>query len=145
MTKDSFFVGISNPQEVRKDLLLSSKQLVQALVAYEKYKDIREEKLGLLMELKKSMDSMIFLNKKLRSHLPRVKTTPVRVKINHEHMLESERKAQELAKATKKKKTSSKKKTTSKKKTASKPAPKSRLEQLREDLEKFDKKLSTLE
>ena len=137
MTDQSFFVGVNNPKEIRKDLILSARQMTQALVAYEKYKEIREEKVSLLQELKKTMDSVIYLNKKLRSHLPRVKTTPKAVPIKHEHMLDSERKAA-AKKAVKK---------TTTKKTVKKqvPQPKSRLEQLRAELDRYDAKLSKLE
>ena len=133
MTKENFFVGVSSPKEIRRELLISSKQTVEALVAYEKYKDVREQKLNLLNELKKSMDSLVFLNKKLRSHLPRMKEVPHTRAIAHDHVLEMP-KAQVQKGAVQKK-------------PEQKPVPKrkSRLEQLREDLDSYEKKLANLE
>lgn len=136
MTNDQFFVGVSNPKEIRKDLLMSSKQVVEALVALEQYKAVREEKQALLAELKKNMDSLVFLNKKLRSHLPRVKHAPRTAQIAHDHMLKSEIEA---------KKKQEPKKAVKQQKVAPPPKKKTRLEELREELEQYEKKLAKLE
>jgi polyhydroxyalkanoate synthesis regulator phasin len=79
MEEELFFVGIRDPIELRKELLTSSKNLIDSLRRYEAYKDIKEEKLQHVMELKHVFDELLVLNKKLRNRLPRIpiKTPPV--------------------------------------------------------------------
>jgi len=67
-----FFVGIRDPIELRKELLTSSKNLIDSLRRYEAYKDVKEEKLLHVMELKHVFDELLVLNKKLRNKLPHI-------------------------------------------------------------------------
>ena len=76
MEEELFFVGIRDPIEIRKELLTSSKNLIDSLRKFEQYKDIKEEKSQHIMELKRVFDEILVLNKKLRNHLPR---TPLKV------------------------------------------------------------------
>lgn len=78
MEDELFFVGIRDPVELRKELLTSSKNLIDSLKRYEAYKDIKEEKLQKITELKRTFDEIMILNKKLRNHMPK---TPLRAPI----------------------------------------------------------------
>lgn len=72
MEEELFFVGIRDPIELRKELLTSSKNLIDSLRRYEAFKDIKEEKLQNVLELKHVFDELLVLNRKLRNHLPRM-------------------------------------------------------------------------
>ena len=72
MENELFFVGIRDPIELRKELLTSSKNLIDSLKRYEAYKDVKEEKLRHIMELKHVFDELLVLNKKLRNKLPHI-------------------------------------------------------------------------
>ncbi len=73
---EPFFVGILEPVEVRKELLTSSRQLVNSLRKYEDYKHSRDEKLRYIIDLKRVFDELLVLNRKLRSRLPRTIGSP---------------------------------------------------------------------
>jgi len=70
--KEPIFVGFNNPVLIRRDLLLSSKDLIGALKKQEGLIDLRLRKQNYLVEFKRIADELIMLNKKLRSHLPKV-------------------------------------------------------------------------
>jgi hypothetical protein len=72
MEDELFFVGIRDPIELRKELLTSSKNLIDSLRRYEAYKDVKEEKLQNIMGLKRVFDELLVLNKKLRNKLPQI-------------------------------------------------------------------------
>src|SRR5574341_2379281 len=76
MEEELFFVGIRDPVELRKELLTSSKNLIDSLKRYEAYKDFKEAKLTHIIQLKRVFDELLVLNRKLRGHLPRI---PVKV------------------------------------------------------------------
>ncbi|MEM3154495.1 MAG: hypothetical protein QW165_02930 [Candidatus Woesearchaeota archaeon] len=76
MEEELFFVGIRDPIEMRKELLISSKNLIDSLRRYEAYKQLKEEKLQHVLALKRVFDELLVLNRKLRGHLPRI---PVKV------------------------------------------------------------------
>jgi hypothetical protein len=71
MEEELFFVGIRDPIEIRKELLTSSKNLIDSLRKFEQYKDLKQEKQEHILELKRVFDELMVLNKKLRNHLPR--------------------------------------------------------------------------
>jgi hypothetical protein len=72
MEDQLFFVGIRDPIELRKELLTSSKNLIDSLRRYEAYKGIKEEKLRHIMELKRVFDELLVMNKKLRNKMPHI-------------------------------------------------------------------------
>jgi len=72
MEDELFFVGIRDPIELRKELLTSSKNLIDSLKRYEAYKDVKEEKLRHIMELKRVFDELLVLNKKVRNKMPHI-------------------------------------------------------------------------
>jgi hypothetical protein len=72
MTDELFFVGIKDPIEIRKELLTSTKTLIDSLKSYERYTAVKDSKTGYIMELKHVFDELLVLNKKLRGKVPRV-------------------------------------------------------------------------
>jgi len=71
MEDELFFVGIRDPIEMRKELLTSSKNLIDSLKRYEAYRSVKEEKQQHILELKHVFDELLVLNRKLRGKLPR--------------------------------------------------------------------------
>lgn len=67
---ETYYVGIENPTETRRQLLTSTKQIVNSLREYETFRQIRAQKLKTIMELKRVSDELIVLNKKLKTKLP---------------------------------------------------------------------------
>lgn len=70
--REPLFVGINDPVLVRRNLLLSSKELIEALKRQEGLVDLRLRKENYLVEFKRIADELVVLNKKLRTHLPKV-------------------------------------------------------------------------
>ena len=66
-----FYVGIRDQVELRKNLLQSSKDILDSLRRYEQYKLIKEEKLQYILALKNVFDELLVLNRRLRSKLPK--------------------------------------------------------------------------
>lgn len=83
--KKPFFVGINDPVFIRRSALLSSKNLIDCLKKYEGLVDLRLRKQNYLVEFKRVVDELLVLNRKLRSHLPKMhlrgKEVPMRTKI----------------------------------------------------------------
>jgi len=71
MGDELFFVGIRDPIEIRKDLLTSSKNLIDALKRHARYKGLKDVKTENIMNLKRVFDELLVLNKKLRNKMPR--------------------------------------------------------------------------
>jgi len=69
---EAFFVGIKDPVEVRKELLTSSKNIIDSLKRYEAYKQLRENKLEYILELKRVFDELLVLNRKVRKSMPKM-------------------------------------------------------------------------
>lgn len=72
MADEVFFVGIKNHVDVRKELLTSSKSVLDMLRRHEQYAAIKEEKQHLTSELKRVFDELLILNKKLKTKMPKV-------------------------------------------------------------------------
>ncbi len=71
MNKDKFFVGIKNPINARRLLLNSSKDILDALKDYESFENLKQEKAKYVIELKRILDEVTVLNRKLKTHLPK--------------------------------------------------------------------------
>jgi len=67
----NFFVGIDNPIELRRQVLESSKKLVEVLKKYESFKERRAQKLMLVEKLKKNLADLNRLNAKLKVVMPK--------------------------------------------------------------------------
>jgi hypothetical protein len=120
MSKAKFFVGLKNPVQVRRSLLTSSRNLISALIMHEEYKGLREEKRMEIISLKKSLDTVAFLNRKMRAHLPQM----------------------ELPKGMKKRKSTLSIHSSPSRRSIT--APQSRLDKLKEELASFEEKLSEI-
>jgi len=70
------FVEIKEPSATRKDVLMATKDTLDALKRYEEYKLIKAEKEKSLIQLKRVLDDIGSLNRKLRSKMPK---TPIRI------------------------------------------------------------------
>jgi len=71
MTEDVFYVGVEQPVEVRKDLLLGVKRIITSLKRYEHFRMLREEKMKVIVQLKEIVSEISKANRKLRSTLPK--------------------------------------------------------------------------
>lgn len=69
--KDVFYVGVHNPEEVRKDVLVSIKGVITSLKRYEQFRMLREEKTHTILELRKMLGEIATLNRKLKSAMPK--------------------------------------------------------------------------
>jgi len=70
MTEENFFTTITNPKDFRKNLLESSKQIIQILKDHQTVLDLRKEKEGRKAELNKQFEELNVLIEKLDSFLP---------------------------------------------------------------------------
>jgi len=68
-----FYVGVKEPVSLRRNLLESSKGIVQGLKDYEKLKLIREERHKKILEFKDKIGEIVVLLSGLNEHLPRHK------------------------------------------------------------------------
>ncbi|MBW2996513.1 hypothetical protein KY332_04405 [Candidatus Woesearchaeota archaeon] len=66
-----FYVGIKDPLEIRRSMLESSKELLQYLQRFEKFKAVRKEKAEQTAKLKGVMKEITTLVKQLKSNLPK--------------------------------------------------------------------------
>jgi len=66
----TFYVGINNPGDLRKELLESSKSAIGILRNYDSINDIRREKIEKIVELKKVFSELKRLSTVLKSKLP---------------------------------------------------------------------------
>lgn len=66
-----FYVGVKEPISLRRNLLESSKAIVQSLRDYEKLKLIREERHKKILEFKDKINEVLILIAGLKEDLPR--------------------------------------------------------------------------
>ena len=69
--EDVFYVGVREPVESRRILLECSKDVITSLRRYERFKNIRAEKIERIIELKNIMLELNKLNLELKDRLPR--------------------------------------------------------------------------
>jgi len=70
--EDVFFVGIKDPIEVRRNLLESTRDIVQTLQRFERFKQVREEKQQEVVRLREQVREISKLVNKLKSLLPKI-------------------------------------------------------------------------
>jgi len=74
MTDDTiFYVGVPGPEDFRKDILESTKDVIHLLQEHEKLKRIRIDKVEESTKLRKIIKELILLNNKLKGQLPKTK------------------------------------------------------------------------
>ena len=66
-----FFVGIKEPAEVRRAILESSKEALQSLQQYEKFKSVRIEKTKEILRIKRIFKELDNLVLKLKAKIPK--------------------------------------------------------------------------
>lgn len=138
--KDVFYVGIKDPIEIRRSILESSKEIVQLLQDFEKFKELREQKAQLKEMLKKDIHSMSGLIKKLRVVLPK---TELRVRLEQEHIIPGEEPVEKKSKG-KKGKAEKEKAGKAPKKFVEPRKAVTELDKLEEELKKIESKLGSL-
>ena len=67
---DSYYVQVRTPDELRREVLETSKDVVHTLQEYQNVLEVRDKKKKLLEKLKKSMEEIIILQEKLTTVLP---------------------------------------------------------------------------
>lgn len=70
MKSDFFYVGVENPETLRRSLLEASKGMIQVLQRYEKLKAIRAEKYSNAAKLKAVYDDIINMMSEMKAELP---------------------------------------------------------------------------
>lgn len=73
--QENFFISITDPSLVRRNILESSQQIVEGMKSYEKYKKLKLEKLKKIDTLKELLMNIKENTSKLRAYLPTVKET----------------------------------------------------------------------
>ncbi|MBU0757053.1 MAG: hypothetical protein KKF44_03230 [Nanoarchaeota archaeon] len=68
--KDGFFVGINNAVDLRRNILESSREIVQNMQSFENVRNIREIKIKRIQQLKTVIRELDLLFAKLRAELP---------------------------------------------------------------------------
>jgi hypothetical protein len=120
---DLLFVELREPSATRRDVLMSTKDVLDVLRRYEEYRMISAEKQAVLAELKRVVDSLQSLNRKLRSKMPKAPAAMPEVR-----EVVREREDESI--------------------TGPRPEvarPKSKLDILQEELEKIESRLGSLE
>lgn len=96
--KPPVYIGIPDHLDIRRDLLLCSKDIITSLKAYESAREDRLKRIELTFELHKIMDELGVLTKKTRLKLPRM---PGRISISQETSPKSEQTGSPIKKAKK--------------------------------------------
>ena len=73
MADATYYMSINDPREFRKELLSSSKSVIQLLQRYDTIREIRGEKMKLTHQFSRIMEEIQMLSGKLRKVLPQVK------------------------------------------------------------------------
>ena len=118
------FVGITNGSELRRDVLESSKEILESLKEYERFKSTRDEKLRLINQFRDDIKGVSKLISQLRVNLPKIKDLP--------KTKEPEIKAPEVKKPKKEEKA------------RVEPRQKTELERLEDELNEIESKLNSL-
>ena len=69
--EESFFVGIEDSAEVRREVLEASRRVVEIMQRYERFKTTRKKKMDEIEKLKNVLFDIDKLNTKLKSVLPK--------------------------------------------------------------------------
>jgi hypothetical protein len=118
------FVEIREPQGTRRDILMATKDVLDALKRYEEYKSIQSEKSQAIGQLRRVIDELQSLNRKLRSKMPKLP-----VKLPTELMISPREREGKIFTGP----------------VPSGARPKSKLDVLQEELAKIEERLSGLE
>jgi hypothetical protein len=70
MAEENFYIGIQNPDEIRRYLLESSKEMITTLKKYEEFKRTRMEKAELVAKFNQIMKQINILANRLKKQFP---------------------------------------------------------------------------
>ncbi len=70
MTEENFYIGLKNPNSIRRRILESSKQVIEGFKSSYLISEIRERNINALKKLRQDISELIILINKLNSHLP---------------------------------------------------------------------------
>jgi len=70
MAEENFYIGIQNPEEIRRYLLESSKEMITTLKRYEEFKKNRMEKAELVAKFNQIMKQINILSNRLKKQFP---------------------------------------------------------------------------
>ena len=138
-----FFVKVKDPIELRRVILEDAKDIIESMQRFEKFKEIRKEKLASIERLKADIRELNKLISKLKSALPKAN---LRVKL-HAHEEEDIKQEEKKAAQEEKHKHAKKKHAKAHHIKAEKPAiekPKSEVEKLEDELGAIEQKIQTL-
>jgi cell fate (sporulation/competence/biofilm development) regulator YmcA (YheA/YmcA/DUF963 family) len=130
-SKDIFFVEVREPEEVRRNILESLKEIVESLQRFEKFKETRKDKLDKVNKLRKIVKDTSMSILDLKKSLPEAKIRAVR----------------SVSKIAEKEKASGKKKPVARKKIfkeETKEKPMTELQKLESELNEIESKLESL-
>lgn len=65
------YIGVEDPLAHRKNLLMCSKDMITSLKNFERLKSIRKDKIESIFELRRVVEEIIVLNRKIRQHMPK--------------------------------------------------------------------------
>lgn len=71
-----YYSPINQPKTVRSSLLNNAKLIVECLKGFNSLKDIRAEKIKYLFELRRLVEELSVLNKKLKEKFPKTSAKP---------------------------------------------------------------------
>jgi hypothetical protein len=74
--EEPLFVGIPNPQSVRKELLTSVKAVINDLQRYEQLTEPKKDKIKYVLELRRVMQEISVLNRKIKELMPSTAKKP---------------------------------------------------------------------
>lgn len=79
-SKDIFFVEVSGPGEVRRNILESLKDIVETLQRFEKFKQARKEKLHSVSKLSSDLKGINRMLSNLKAAVPETKLREIKIK-----------------------------------------------------------------
>lgn len=128
--KDSFYVVIKQPTEFRRNLLESTKLLIQGMQKYEHFKALRADKTHMIARLKDITHDINSMTARLKTVLPSLKMSKEELaKYKRRYKPEDEKETGERAKAG----------------SVGATRPKSELDMLEDELGNIEEQLSGLE
>jgi phenylalanyl-tRNA synthetase beta subunit len=78
--KDVFYVEVREPNEVRRNILESLKDIVESLKRFEKFKEVGKEKIHSVNKLRRDIKELNKLVSNLKNALPESKLREIKIK-----------------------------------------------------------------
>lgn len=71
--EDSLYIGLEEPTEFRREILLCMKDMINSLRLHEQYKQLRAKKHEQYVEVRQRLQELNILNNKLKRLFPKIK------------------------------------------------------------------------